>query len=142
MTTTDDRFTFDAVNAAMRRLTEILTFVKGHEEDRYYANVDHARAAFMQWEDDTDPVWDTSEEAWPEVADGPEVLALVRFLYQSGWMRADLSMRALQLGLCPLHLIDYEICLDDDDPGCAQVRAVFPYLGGIVPTAHNGKAPR
>lgn len=32
----------------------------------------------------------------------------------------------LQHSLCPIHRVDYAICFDDDDPECAQVRAIHP----------------
>lgn len=32
----------------------------------------------------------------------------------------------LEYSLCPLHGIDYAICFDDDDPECAQIRAIHP----------------
>lgn len=40
--------------------------------------------------------------------------------------RTALSMIALTFSLCPLHMIDYAICFDDDDPDCAAIRAAFP----------------
>lgn len=36
------------------------------------------------------------------------------------------SALALDLSLCPLHMIDYAICFDDDDPECAAIRQCFP----------------
>jgi hypothetical protein len=33
---------------------------------------------------------------------------------------------ALQLSLCPIHLIDYAICFDDDDADCAAIRIIHP----------------
>lgn len=36
------------------------------------------------------------------------------------------SMLLLEYSLCPMHRIDYAICFDDDDPDCAQIRALFP----------------
>lgn len=40
--------------------------------------------------------------------------------------RQSLSMIALDQSLCPLHMIDYAICFDDDDPDCAAIRSCFP----------------
>lgn len=40
--------------------------------------------------------------------------------------RQSLSLLALDYSLCPLHMIDYAICFDDNDPDCAQIRAYFP----------------
>jgi len=37
-----------------------------------------------------------------------------------------LSMLALEQSLCPMHLIDYAACFDDDDSECATIRAFFP----------------
>jgi hypothetical protein len=30
------------------------------------------------------------------------------------------------MSLCPLHLCDYAICFDDEDPECAQIREIHP----------------
>lgn len=38
----------------------------------------------------------------------------------------SLSLLALEYSLCPMHMIDYAICFDDDDPDCATIRAFFP----------------
>jgi hypothetical protein len=40
--------------------------------------------------------------------------------------RETLSVFALELSLCPLHLIDYAACFDDEDPECAAIRHCFP----------------
>lgn len=40
--------------------------------------------------------------------------------------REQLTEVALALSLCPLHLRDYAICFDDEDPECAAIRAVHP----------------
>lgn len=32
----------------------------------------------------------------------------------------------LEFSICPIHFCDYAICFDDDDPGCAHVRAEHP----------------
>jgi len=40
--------------------------------------------------------------------------------------RQSLSLLALDNSLCPMHMIDYAICFDDDDPDCAMIRAFFP----------------
>ena len=36
------------------------------------------------------------------------------------------STLALEFSLCPIHLIDYAICFDDETPECAQIRDAFP----------------
>lgn len=38
----------------------------------------------------------------------------------------DLTAFRLSLSICPLHAIDYAICFDDDNPNCAQIRAIHP----------------
>ena len=40
--------------------------------------------------------------------------------------REKLSEIALSLSLCPMHLIDYAICFDDENAECAQLRTYFP----------------
>lgn len=40
--------------------------------------------------------------------------------------RESLTDLALRLTLCPLHLIDYAICFDDDDAECAAIRSIHP----------------
>jgi hypothetical protein len=40
--------------------------------------------------------------------------------------RESLTEIALRLSLCPLHLIDYAICFDDEDDECAQIRTIHP----------------
>jgi hypothetical protein len=38
----------------------------------------------------------------------------------------DLSLMRLEYSLCPMHHCDYAACFDDDDPECANIRALFP----------------
>jgi hypothetical protein len=40
--------------------------------------------------------------------------------------REELTELALSMSLCPLHLCDYAICFDDEDPECAQIREIHP----------------
>jgi hypothetical protein len=40
--------------------------------------------------------------------------------------REQLTEFALNHSLCPLHLIDYAICFDDDDAECAAIREIHP----------------
>lgn len=44
----------------------------------------------------------------------------------TGNARERLTHIALALSLCPVHLVDYAICFDDDDAECAQVRIIHP----------------
>jgi hypothetical protein len=41
-------------------------------------------------------------------------------------MRELLTDTALDLSLCPLHLVDYAICFDDENPECASIRTIHP----------------
>lgn len=34
---------------------------------------------------------------------------------------------AMRHSLCPMHLIDWAICFDDENPDCSQIRAIFPH---------------
>jgi len=40
--------------------------------------------------------------------------------------REMLTEACLRLSLCPVHLIDYAICFDDDAPDCRVVRLIHP----------------
>lgn len=40
--------------------------------------------------------------------------------------REQITQLALDHSLCPLHLIDYAICFDDNDADCAQIRLIHP----------------
>jgi hypothetical protein len=40
--------------------------------------------------------------------------------------RELLTRACLDLSVCPVHLVDYMICFDDDDPECAIVRMIHP----------------
>ena len=52
--------------------------------------------------------------------------ALLDAARDSDYYRTALSLRALDHSLCPMHMIDYAICFDDNDPTCALIRAIFP----------------
>jgi len=54
-------------------------------------------------------------------ADRTAAIALIESLD-----RDTLTELLLDHSLCPLHAIDYAICFDDDDPTCAQIRAIHP----------------
>ena len=41
--------------------------------------------------------------------------------------RDEISHLAMQHSLCPVHYVDWAICFDDEDPECAQIRAIFPH---------------
>lgn len=47
-------------------------------------------------------------------------------LIDSPYYRDDITNLALSHSLCPLHMIDYAICFDDDDDECATIRAIHP----------------
>lgn len=38
----------------------------------------------------------------------------------------SLTELAIHLSLCPLHFVDWAICFDDADPGCSQIREIYP----------------
>lgn len=40
--------------------------------------------------------------------------------------RMILTQIALDLSLCPYHLVDYAICFDDANPACAMIRHIHP----------------
>jgi hypothetical protein len=59
--------------------------------------------------------------------ESPRILDLRRCLIAlRSLTREQLTERALAESLCPLHLIDYAICFDDDNPECAAIRMIHP----------------
>lgn len=40
--------------------------------------------------------------------------------------RETLTATLLDFSLCPMHMIDYAICFDDDDDECAAIRSIHP----------------
>jgi hypothetical protein len=52
--------------------------------------------------------------------------ATCRDLLDDPHNRETLTDIALALSLCPMHLIDYAICFDDDDAECAAIRIIHP----------------
>lgn len=71
-------------------------------------------------------VWDdTPTDAAAEVdydaALVSEFMGLVHKLH-----REELTELALSMSLCPIHLVDYAICFDDEDTECRQVRRIHP----------------
>lgn len=44
----------------------------------------------------------------------------------SAYDREMLTDACLSLSLCPVHLIDYAICFDDEPDACAAVRLIHP----------------
>lgn len=56
-----------------------------------------------------------------------ELRDLLRSLIDYEFARDTLTTMLLDESLCPLHAIDFAICFDDDDPTCAQIRAIYPY---------------
>jgi len=52
---------------------------------------------------------------------------VVRLLeLQTDASREAVTELALGFSLCPLHLHDYAICFDDDEPECEAIRAIHP----------------
>ncbi len=72
---------------------------------------DIASAVFREW------LIDTSRE---------DVLTEFSFWSNKYGAAEHLTEAALATSLCPLHLIDYAICFDDDDLECDQIRAIHP----------------
>ena len=62
-----------------------------------------------------------------DAPDFDELRDLLESLFADEYARDCISHLALDYSLCPLHLIDFAICFDDDDPDCAQIRTIFPY---------------
>lgn len=50
----------------------------------------------------------------------------VNDLYVNKWAKEEFTTLALSLSLCPMHLLDYAICFDDDTPECAAIRIIHP----------------
>lgn len=52
--------------------------------------------------------------------------ALLAIIDSADYMTDRMTALLLDNSLCPLHACDYAICFDDDDPDCAQIRAIHP----------------
>jgi hypothetical protein len=60
-------------------------------------------------------------------SDCPELLRdLLTALLDAPYNTELTTAMMLDNSLCPMHAIDYAICFDDDDPECAQIRAIHP----------------
>lgn len=40
--------------------------------------------------------------------------------------REELTMLTFNMSLCPLHLVDYAICFDDENSECEAIRKIWP----------------
>lgn len=54
-----------------------------------------------------------------------DLLWAARTIFAYPWYRSECAQLAMDLSLCPMHYNDWAGCFDDD-PECAQIRAVFP----------------
>jgi hypothetical protein len=70
---------------------------------------------------------------WLTTTDSTRYLELRRAYEILKWMATpdsymtdELSKLYMENSLCPIHRVDWAICFDDEDPSCAQVRAIFP----------------
>ncbi len=70
---------------------------------------------------------DEEDQRAMSVTDIAEIVEAVDTLkgYKYGG-RDKLSDVAMNLSLCPLHMIDWAICFDDQPIECAQIRTIFP----------------
>jgi len=68
---------------------------------------------------------ETPEQIIGEITDNPVNTDALRHLLK-GLDREELTELALSLSLCPLHLIDYAICFDDQTDDCAAIRIIHP----------------
>lgn len=121
------------------RLNELITHTDDCDQsangpdDHHDANLAHLRDAFISHEDGS-YAWKPEESEFYPLADGLEILELVKWLFtlaedpRWGWQpyRQELSEMALSMSLCPMHLCDYMACFDDEDEECATIRAYFP----------------
>lgn len=78
-----------------------------------------------------DLTYSADDDAQGMINNAPTALAtdFLRFLEiirDRPHLRDILTEYALSLSLCPLHLIDYAICFDDDDDECAAIRTIHP----------------
>lgn len=71
---------------------------------------------------------DEEDQRAMSVTDIAEIVEAVHALtiYKYGG-RDKLSDVAMSLSLCPLHMIDWAICFDDETPECSQIREIFPH---------------
>lgn len=106
-----------------------------YNDDDHDANQWHLRLAFIDAHE-SNP-FENDAILYPD-AQGPEVLEIVRWLFalgldgydgpDSNWnpYRQQLTEMALSMSLCPMHLVDYAICFDDEDDECKVIREFFP----------------
>ena len=71
---------------------------------------------------------DEEDQKAMSVTDIAEIVEAVDTLkgYEYGG-RDKLSDVAMNLSLCPVHMIDWAICFDDVTPSCYQIREIFPH---------------
>lgn len=137
-TTTEE---FKAALARIKELTEhtpecLLNTMSWPDADGKYAPDDahdHAASAFrycliLAGNDeafDADPPRGEFDENEAPFAKELYDLLLVVMGYEFGGTEA-MTRFAIDDSLCPVHFIDWAICFDDEDPDCAQVRAIYP----------------
>ena len=94
-----------------------------HDTPRHDAN----RAALRELliaESDADELAGYDDLLTPDTDD---IIELVSSLFSDPYARDAISHLAMQFSLCPHHFRDWAICFDDNDPSCAQIRAIFPH---------------
>jgi hypothetical protein len=116
MRPTPDQPTLHELGAAMERgsldLALLLTEIDQHSDDENWGA--YLRDALICCTDEDSP--------------NDELHQLLLRLMRSPHPHANdaITELCLKLSLCPLHLVDYAICFDDDDDRCAPIRLIHP----------------
>lgn len=109
----------------INRLRQLINHAPDCDTDPYRADDEHDRAL-----DDTRIllVENDSREAIDFCHSDAryEIRELITRLIDNEYARSFISTLALEMSLCPMHLVDYAICFDDDNAECAAIRSIFP----------------
>lgn len=109
-------------NHAIKRINAILSTLDSESSNAY-------RELFMQrMNDELVDIDDLLTEHDADLDDYDAINELLT--YTNALIAADdresLTTIALDQSLCPLHIIDYAICFDDQNAECATIRIIHP----------------
>ena len=51
---------------------------------------------------------------------------LLDTIYGDTFAKQFTTLLALEYSICPVHIVDYIMCFQDNEPGCDQIREYFP----------------
>lgn len=121
----DEATTYEAYKAANDRLRELTEGMNEAESDDFahvfrmmLTSLPDLGNEDLSWVSDLEP----NEARWVDAC--KEIIAEL-FAYRFGG-RDRITELCINDSLCPIHFCDWMSCFDDDDPECAQVRAIYP----------------